>query len=106
MSDTSSYAPPKIWTWNKPNGRGRWSILPLGRLSEGNRLMPSARRFPPPWTAEETDASFIVRDATSGIPRPGAGHRTRGAVLTRQPSTGKSGPLAPPAQLSSSTSRG
>ena len=20
MSDTSSYAPPKIWTWNKPNG--------------------------------------------------------------------------------------
>jgi hypothetical protein len=25
--------------------------------------MPSARRFPPPWTAEETDACFIVRDA-------------------------------------------
>ena len=24
--------------------------------------MPSARRFPPPWTAEETDACFIVRD--------------------------------------------
>ena len=24
--------------------------------------MPS-RRFPPPWTAEETDACFIVRDA-------------------------------------------
>jgi len=22
------------------------------------------RRFPPPWTAEETDACFIVRDAT------------------------------------------
>ena len=22
-----------------------------------------ARRFPPPWTAEETDACFIVRDA-------------------------------------------
>jgi hypothetical protein len=21
-----------------------------------------ARRFPPPWTAEETDACFIVRD--------------------------------------------
>ena len=29
----------------------------------GNRLMPSVRRFPPPWTAEETDACFIVRDA-------------------------------------------
>ena len=26
--------------------------------------MPSARRFPPPWTAEETDACFIVRDAS------------------------------------------
>ena len=23
-----------------------------------------SRRFPPPWTAEETDACFIVRDAT------------------------------------------
>jgi hypothetical protein len=22
-----------------------------------------SRRFPPPWTAEETDACFIVRDA-------------------------------------------
>ena len=25
-------------------------------------LMPSARRFPPPWTVEEKDACFIVRD--------------------------------------------
>ena len=25
--------------------------------------MHSVRRFPPPWTAEETDACFIVRDA-------------------------------------------
>jgi hypothetical protein len=25
--------------------------------------MPSPRRFPPPWTAEETDACFIVSDA-------------------------------------------
>ena len=25
--------------------------------------MPSARRFPPPWTTEETDVCFIVRDA-------------------------------------------
>jgi hypothetical protein len=24
--------------------------------------MPSARRFPPPWSVEETDACFIVRD--------------------------------------------
>ena len=32
---------------------------PLG----ADRLMPSVRRFPPPWTTEETDACFIVRDA-------------------------------------------
>ena len=25
--------------------------------------MPSVRRFPPPWTTEETDACFTVRDA-------------------------------------------
>jgi hypothetical protein len=25
--------------------------------------VPSPRRFPPPWTAEETDACLIVRDA-------------------------------------------
>jgi hypothetical protein len=24
---------------------------------------PEPRRFPPPWTVEETDACFIVRDA-------------------------------------------
>jgi len=24
--------------------------------------MPGSRRFPPPWTAEETEACFIVRD--------------------------------------------
>src|ERR1700674_5402838 len=31
-------------------------------LSGGDRLMLAARRFPP-WTAEETEACFIVRDA-------------------------------------------
>jgi hypothetical protein len=25
--------------------------------------MPPARRFPPPWSVEETDACYIVRDA-------------------------------------------
>ena len=30
-----------------------------------HRPMPSARRFPPPWTIEEhNDACFIVKDAT------------------------------------------
>ena len=31
-----------------------------------HRLMPSARRFPPPWSVEETDACFIVRDGKTG----------------------------------------
>jgi hypothetical protein len=39
-----------------------------------------SRRFPPPWSAEETDACFIFRDAK----RAGAGLRLfrRGAVTT------------------------
>jgi hypothetical protein len=27
-----------------------------------HRAMPTPRRFPPPWSIEETDACFIVRD--------------------------------------------
>jgi hypothetical protein len=27
-----------------------------------DRPMPQSRRFPPPWTVEETDACFIVKD--------------------------------------------
>jgi len=26
--------------------------------------MPSPRRFPPPWTIEELDAAFVVKDAS------------------------------------------
>jgi hypothetical protein len=32
----------------------------LGRRYYGS--MPTARRFPPPWSVEETDACFIVKD--------------------------------------------
>jgi hypothetical protein len=28
-------------------------------------LMSDARRFPPPWTVEELDACYVVRDARS-----------------------------------------
>ena len=35
----------------------------------------TAHRFPPPWTAEETDACFIVRDDQR------AGARLRGAFI-------------------------
>jgi hypothetical protein len=27
-------------------------------------IMPANRRFPPPWTVEELDASFIAQDAS------------------------------------------
>jgi hypothetical protein len=39
--------------------------------------MPEPRRFPPPWTAEETDACFIVRDANGQAPAYGASSRRR-----------------------------
>ena len=29
--------------------------------------MPSARRFPPPWSVEETDACVIVRDHSAYV---------------------------------------
>jgi hypothetical protein len=37
---------------------------PVGRISAAllsERIMP-ARRFPPPWSVEELDACFVVRD--------------------------------------------
>jgi hypothetical protein len=34
------------------------------RLGLHLRLMPSPRRFPPPWSIEEHTESFIVKDAT------------------------------------------
>lgn len=44
--------------------------------------MPSARRFPPPWTFDEAnDACFIVRDSTE---QPLAGRRSVGG-LDREP---------------------
>jgi len=30
--------------------------------------MPSPRRFPPPWSAKETDACFIVKDSAGQKP--------------------------------------
>ena len=53
-----------------------------------DRSMPTARRFPPPWSVEETDARFIVRDAngrrspTSIRGRAGTAH-----LLTRDEAT-------------------
>jgi hypothetical protein len=47
-----------------------WPAIPrtsprrAARAASGVAAMPSVRRFPPPWTAEETDACFIVRDAS------------------------------------------
>jgi hypothetical protein len=37
--------------------------MPVEKLCARVRsLISTARRFPPPWNAEETDACFIVRD--------------------------------------------
>ena len=32
------------------------------RCDRANDIMPSSRRFPPPWSVEELAACFIVRD--------------------------------------------
>jgi hypothetical protein len=53
------------------------------------------RRFPPPWSAEETEACFIVRDANGQAlgtaidgapphPRRGPAHRRQRAKLFRE----------------------
>jgi hypothetical protein len=41
--------------------------------------VPSPRRFPPPWSVEENDACFIVRDANGQEP----GRRAAAKLLTR-----------------------
>jgi hypothetical protein len=48
----------------------------------------TARRFPPPWTVEETDACFIVRDANGQALvyvyfEEEAGRRAAAHLLTR-----------------------
>jgi hypothetical protein len=47
----------------------------------------TTRRFPPPWTVEETDACFIVKDRASRWPmfisRRGPGRRAAAKLLTR-----------------------
>jgi hypothetical protein len=34
----------------------------IGTIYYATRLVKELRRFPPPWSVEETDACFIVRD--------------------------------------------
>jgi hypothetical protein len=55
---------------HKSSGRYRNAAcvnrVPSRKPQRGRKLdsaMPQQRRFPPPWTAEEADACFIVRDA-------------------------------------------
>jgi hypothetical protein len=50
--------------------------------------MPSPRRFPPPWSAEESDACFIVRDRSGQAVaylyfENEAGRRSAAKLLTR-----------------------
>jgi hypothetical protein len=44
-----------------PHQDGRAS---LSAQSGNGAILTPMRRFPPPWTIEETDACFIVRDST------------------------------------------
>jgi hypothetical protein len=51
-------------------------------------LVPSARRFPPPWSIEECEACFIVRDGDKQAPayvyyENEPGRRSSAKLLTR-----------------------
>jgi hypothetical protein len=59
-----------------------------GVLCRYHRSMPSARRFPPPWSVEETAPCFIVRDANGQALafvycEDEPGRRATGKLLTR-----------------------
>ena len=42
----------------------RLAYLPANAPSiRANRIASAARRFPPPWTVEELDACFVVKDS-------------------------------------------
>ena len=46
-------------------------------------LVLMSRRFPPPWSVEETDACYIVRDANRQALRRSPGRRAAAKLLTR-----------------------
>jgi hypothetical protein len=50
----------------RPNIFPNWKIKRAPSVSSGIRRHSSGppRRFPPPWSVEETEACFIVRDAS------------------------------------------
>ena len=52
--------PCRFWLGGRVSGDGGYEHLATKGFDIG--AMP-ARRFPPPWSVEETDACFIVRDA-------------------------------------------
>ena len=45
--------------------------------------MASARRFPPPWSIEETEPCFVVRDANRQAVEDEPGRRSTAKLLTR-----------------------
>jgi hypothetical protein len=69
------------WKIRRAAVRFRWHVAPF-------QVPVPQRRFPPPWSVEETDVCFIVRDAngrrspTSIRGRPGTAH-----LLTRDEAT-------------------
>jgi hypothetical protein len=59
-----------------------------GVLCRYHHSMPSARRFPPPWSVEETAPCFIARDANGqalafAYCEDEPGRRATGKLLTR-----------------------
>ena len=60
--DVANYCFPKQWPADRERRVaviGDW----LQNRSSLSRVVTEPRRFPPPWSAEETEACFTVRDA-------------------------------------------
>jgi hypothetical protein len=56
------HSKPCIWRLRSNGKRSRLSATRQTRNEQSSSSQMSSRRFPPPWSVEETDACFIVRD--------------------------------------------
>jgi hypothetical protein len=51
MAKRLSWMPSRIWDW-------------ANDAAHALAVMPNPRRFPPPWSVEDIDAAFVVKDSS------------------------------------------
>jgi hypothetical protein len=79
---------PARWLVHAAAGSRRARLSVAGAASTLTRTVPLPRRFPPPWSVEETAPCFIVRDANGQALafvncEDEPGRRATGKLLTR-----------------------